>query len=88
MAEKQNNKDAASRAPRPVIDPEECKGCGRCLAACPRKVLRFRARPNHRGVYPAEYTGAGCTGCGICFYTCPEPYAIQIETPDKRPPGL
>lgn len=73
-----------SPRPRPVIDADECKGCGRCIAACPRQVLRWRERLNRRAVRPAEYAGAGCTGCGICFYNCPEPYTIQVETPPKR----
>ena len=78
MAEKQVNVGGGA-LPRPVIDAEECKGCGRCIDACPRKVLRPRSRINHRGVQPAEYADAGCTGCAICFYNCPEPYAIQVE---------
>jgi len=82
MAEKQPNARGAIR-PRPVIDAEECKGCGRCIAACPRKVLRLRAGINHRGVQPAEYAGSGCTGCGICFYNCPEPYGIEVEISAK-----
>ncbi|MFZ4396645.1 MAG: 4Fe-4S dicluster domain-containing protein [Kiritimatiellia bacterium] len=69
--------------PHPVIDAEECKGCRRCISACPRQVLRLRAGINHRGVQPAEYLGCGCTGCGICFYNCPEPYVIRVETPEK-----
>ena len=82
MTEKQV-KAGSEAQPRPVIDAEVCKGCGRCIAACPRKVLCLRAGINHRGVQPAIYTGAGCTGCGICFYNCPEPYAIEVEIPDK-----
>jgi NAD-dependent dihydropyrimidine dehydrogenase PreA subunit len=73
--------------PRPIIDFEECKGCGRCVVACPRKVLRLREAINHRGVRPVEYTGSGCTGCGICFYNCPEPYALEVEIPDRKPAG-
>jgi NAD-dependent dihydropyrimidine dehydrogenase PreA subunit len=86
MSEKKA-KSVGDVAPHPVIDAGECKGCGRCVAACPRKVLRLRAGINHRGVQPAEYAGSGCSGCGICFYNCPEPYAIRVETPDKPPPG-
>ena len=82
MAAKQVHTGGDAR-PRPMIDAAECKGCGRCIAACPRKVLRPRTRINHRGVQPAEYAGDGCTGCGICFYNCPEPYAIAVESSDK-----
>ena len=82
MPEKQSNVGGGAR-PRPVVDVEECKGCGRCIAACPRKVLRLRARINRRGVQPAEYAGEGCVGCGICFYNCPEPYGIEVEIPEK-----
>lgn len=67
--------------PRPVIDADECKSCGRCVAACPKKCLRLANRLNKRGVRPAEYVGEGCTGCAVCFYNCPEPYVIVIEKP-------
>jgi len=65
--------------PRPVIDADECKGCGRCVAACPRHVLAIRDTLNRRGVKSAIYAGSGCVGCALCFYTCPEPYAIRVE---------
>ena len=63
----------------PVIIEEECKGCGRCVEACPKKVLRSSLRVNCRGYITVEYTQDGCTGCAICFYNCPEPYAIEIH---------
>jgi ferredoxin len=61
-----------------VIAPEECKGCGLCVSACPVKVLRLSDGFNAHGYHPAEYGGSGCTGCGICFYACPEPGAITV----------
>jgi len=67
-----------SSSPFPEITADECKGCRRCIAACPRQVLRPAAAPNRKGFIPAEYSGEGCTGCAICFYNCPEPYAIAI----------
>jgi len=70
--------------PRPVFYEDHCKGCGRCIAACPKKVLRFKSSLNRRGVKPAEYAGAGCVGCGFCFYNCPEPYAVEVHMPDKK----
>ncbi len=77
----QENLGGGAKLPRPVIDADECKSCGRCVNACPKKCLRLANRLNSRGVKPAEYVGEGCTGCAICFYNCPEPYAITIEKP-------
>lgn len=68
----------------PVIIVEECKGCGRCIAACPKKVLRSSGRVNRKGYVAAEYVGDGCSGCAICFYNCPEPYAIEVHKADKE----
>ena len=64
--------------PRPEIEEDSCKGCGRCVAACPRKCLELKATLNKMGVKPVGYTGSGCIGCGVCFYNCPEPYAIKV----------
>ena len=59
-------------------EPDECKGCGRCVSACPKKLLKLGSALNIMGVPYAEYSGEGCVGCGACFYTCPEPGAITI----------
>ncbi|MDD5704471.1 MAG: ferredoxin family protein [Kiritimatiellae bacterium] len=77
---------AAGRKPRPVIDRDICKGCGRCVAACPRHVLRLSSELNRGGVRPAEYLGEGCTGCAICYYNCPEMYALEVHTPAQGKP--
>ncbi|OGV48496.1 MAG: ketoisovalerate oxidoreductase [Lentisphaerae bacterium GWF2_44_16] len=62
----------------PVIEAEECKGCGRCVNACPKKVLEMGISLNAMGSAYAAYKGDGCIGCGACFYNCPEPGAITI----------
>ena len=73
------------KVPYPVIDPLECKACGRRLAACPKKVIAMGAELNSRGYPFAKYAGAGCIGCLNCFYVCPEPNAIEVHVPVREP---
>lgn len=61
-----------------VITPDECKGCERCIIACPKHVLRMSDALNQYGLMYAFYAGDGCIGCGACFYSCPEPGAITV----------
>ncbi|MDD4816551.1 MAG: 4Fe-4S dicluster domain-containing protein [Victivallaceae bacterium] len=57
---------------------DQCKGCGRCVIACPKKILKLGEKLNVQG-YPAAYQAAdGCIGCGGCFYQCPEPGAVTV----------
>jgi len=61
-----------------IINEDECKGCGLCIAICPKEVLFEQSHLNRMGYHPAGYRGEGCIGCGHCFYTCPEPGAITV----------
>ena len=57
---------------------DECKGCGRCVSACPKGILELTTKVNMMGVVYAEPAKEGCVGCGACFYACPEPGAITV----------
>lgn len=57
---------------------DECKGCSRCVNACPRGVLAMGTKLNIMGFVAAEVVKDACVGCGICFYTCPEPGAVTV----------
>jgi NAD-dependent dihydropyrimidine dehydrogenase PreA subunit len=63
---------------RLLVDANECKGCGLCVAACPPKVIWLSDKLNPFGYHTAIYAGTGCTACGICFLVCPEPGAITV----------
>lgn len=60
------------------IEPDQCKGCERCVNACPKAVLKIGGELNFMGFSFACYEGEGCIGCGACFYNCPEPGAITV----------
>ncbi|MBN1383154.1 MAG: FAD-dependent oxidoreductase [Deltaproteobacteria bacterium] len=53
----------------PRVDPERCRGCGRCVDICPFDAVRLV--PNDRGFYTAEVLHYNCVGCGGCVSRCP-----------------
>jgi ferredoxin len=58
-------------APRlPVVDPDRCTGCGRCVAACEPRVLSLETMPDWRKS-AVLHDRARCTGCSLCAVRCP-----------------
>jgi len=53
----------------PRVDPERCRGCGRCADICPFDAIHLR--PNKQGTYTAEVLRYNCVGCGGCVGRCP-----------------
>ena len=61
------------------LDAKRCKGCGLCIAFCPKKILAIGSRLNAKGYRPPEIADNGqCTGCGFCAMMCPD-LAIEIH---------
>ncbi|MCQ2428961.1 MAG: 4Fe-4S binding protein [Clostridia bacterium] len=68
-----------------TIRVDRCKGCGLCVHACPKKILRISPDViNIKGHHPAELTDpAACVGCASCATMCPD-CVITIEKEDKN----
>ena len=64
---------------RIAISADECKGCRRCIPACPKKLISVGSEINIQGYVAVKADNPGeCIGCGSCFHQCPEPGAITI----------
>jgi len=64
----------------PVIDWEECTGCGKCVEECPRKVLvlvpgkeqvRLVCSSPASGKEVRRVCSKGCIKCQLCVKVCP-----------------
>ena len=49
----------------PVINTDDCVGCGICVDACPQEVLEVAG-----GVVEVQNEDS-CIGCGDCLEECP-----------------
>ena len=56
----------------PVINADECIGCGICVDGCPSEVLEVVG-----GVVEATNEDE-CTGCGNCVEECPMGVITEI----------
>ncbi|MEG1777866.1 MAG: 4Fe-4S binding protein [Angelakisella sp.] len=62
-----------------IIDENVCKGCGLCVTACPKNLLKLtETRINAKGYNPVELTDReACIGCAMCAIICPDS-AIKV----------
>lgn len=66
--------------PMPFLVPEYCKGCGRCIASCPKHCIAFGSEINPlTGLTPVVLDLTDCNGCDLCIDACPEPYGLRPE---------
>jgi electron transport complex protein RnfB len=71
----------------PLINPDKCTACGKCVAACPKQVIELAAaskavviscHSRDKGIDVKKKCQVGCIACGICVRTCPVD-AIKID---------
>ncbi len=57
-----------------------CKGCGLCVDACPKKLIKIAENKiNAKGHSPAEMTDQKkCIACAFCATMCPD-CVITVE---------
>lgn len=68
------------------INRERCTGCRRCVAVCPREVIRMvpvsesiqvLCNSHDSGAMVRRYCTTGCIACQICVKTVPEAYRVE-----------
>ena len=57
-----------------TFNVELCKGCGLCVTACPKKIVKLDSdKLNAKGYHPATVTETEkCIGCAFCATMCPD----------------
>lgn len=69
----------------PVVEEEECNGCGKCVSACPVEAMTLVSAndPNKPKMKMARLNEDLCLGCGVCVRTCAKD-GIHLKTREAR----
>jgi quinol-cytochrome oxidoreductase complex cytochrome b subunit/coenzyme F420-reducing hydrogenase delta subunit/Pyruvate/2-oxoacid:ferredoxin oxidoreductase delta subunit len=59
------------QTPVAVVDPDNCNGCGWCLADCPYDAVTMKEHDYKKGHKQSVVDPDLCVSCGICAGACP-----------------
>jgi len=71
----------------PVVDPEKCTACGKCVEACPRNLIELHPVSHRMFVFCKSYDkgpnvkkacSVGCIACRICIKNSPVENGMTI----------
>jgi 2-oxoglutarate ferredoxin oxidoreductase subunit delta len=66
------------------IDTNRCKGCGLCVAVCPKKVLELSSEVSPKGYFPAyQARPEDCVFCTTCCLMCPDVAITIVEIAEE-----
>lgn len=78
----------AKERPKPILLPQLCKGCGRCIEACPRGCIIMGTEIDQEsGLVPVIVDRETCNACGLCITACPEPYGLSTVEYELEDPA-
>lgn len=67
-----------------TVDAVRCKGCGICLAFCPKNVFSYSKKRNTYGTpTPEAAREKDCIACRLCEKLCPDA-AIQVDEEETK----
>ena len=66
-------KEAKKKKKKVKINREWCKGCGICVAFCPKAVMEMDEDDKALWAHPEN-----CINCGLCELRCPD-LAVDLE---------
>ncbi len=65
--------------PKVTFKEDMCKGCGLCVSACPKKIVKLSDKLNAKGYRTACITDqSACIACAFCATMCPD-CVITVE---------
>lgn len=71
-----------------VVDKEECKACGKCIVACPKKLIELvpydqkhlvQCNSRDKGKDVMAACSVGCIGCKMCEKVCEDGAVTVVD---------